>query len=212
MFTQDRDLLAFEPDLFRDIIWLAQRPVRGAATVAGDVVTFTTIDTPLDDAHVAAGDVVTVNAVPLEVIETLGPTTLRASRPRPSGSDPAIPPPAFAGAVVSEVVRFTPQRRIAHGQVLALLGLGSGAPGAPSAAAVTNADAIKPLEALAALHMIWSAASAPTGPDSHAGQRAEDYRQRFQRERARVVAELDLDGDGSPDVARRPNVHRLTRG
>jgi len=43
-------------------------------------------------------------------------------------------------------------------------------------------------------------------------ERAEMYRARFGEERERVVAAVDLDGDGVAEASRRPSVFAMTRG
>ncbi len=212
MFAKDRDLLALEPELFRDVVWVGQRPVRGSATVSGTTLTMALPDVAFDAAGVSAGQVVRIGGTSLEIIERLGTNTMTVSRLRAREGDALIPPSPVSSGQIAEVVTFGPQIAIAHGQVLALLGLDSSMPGEPAAGAVTNAESLRLLESLAAVYLVLVAASAPTGPESPVGQRAELYRQRFEVERRRVVAEVDLNGDGVADVARRPSVQRLLRG
>jgi len=212
MFAQDRDLLALEPELFRDVVWVGQRPVRGSGAVSGSTLTMTTQDVGFDDAGVDAGRVVRVGGTSLEVIERLSASALTVSRLRASSDAPVITPTPVATPTIVEAVTFGPQLAIAHGQVLALLGLDSAEAGAPGAGSVLNTGSLRLLTSLAAVHLVLAAASAPVGPESPVGQRAELYRQRFEIERRRVVAEIDLDGDGVAEVARRPSVQRLLRG
>ena len=90
--------------------------------------------------------------------------------------------------------------------------LGIGVDDSPGEPDITNPGAFARFEAFGALHLIWSSASASSGPDSPLGMLGEEYRRRFERERQRVAARIDLDGDGVPDATRRPNVLRFIRG
>jgi hypothetical protein len=116
----------------------------------------------------------------------------------------------IAGGVV-EVSTFAPQLALIHAQVVRMLGLapsGSGG-GAPTEADVVNPDDLRLVEALGALHLVYAAASA-AGAEGMASKAAM-YRERFSAERQRVVARVDLDGDGAPDATRRMNVVALSR-
>jgi len=67
------------------------------------------------------------------------------------------------------------------------------------------------LESLAALHLIWLSATLNAGSDALVATRADRYRAMYMRERERVGAFLDLDGDGFPDAVRRPSIVPLLR-
>jgi hypothetical protein len=70
MFTTDRDLLTLEPTLFRDISWLAQTLALGTGSLSGGTLT---LDDPLlAGIGVAAGHVVMVDRIPLEVLSITG--------------------------------------------------------------------------------------------------------------------------------------------
>lgn len=218
-FATDRDLLALEPMLMRDVGFAAQILARVTATVSNGVLTagnvnFTTLG-------VTTGSIVSVDGVPLEVLSRTGNTTLNVSLLRGSDSDPQIVPGPMSNLALV-VATFMPQIGLAHDQILRLAGLGSGQLGAAepvSESAVVNGPSLKLLECLGALHLIYSAASAwvPGGGGNGAGAnaaagRAEMYRERFIRERARVRVLLDLDGDGVADSERSLNWREVVRG
>ena len=210
MFASDRDLLVLEPGVFREVLWLGQRLVRGVGSVSGTTLTMTSQDEGFDDAGVGAGHVVVIDGVSLEVISRTSASVLEVSRLRERESDA----PVGAGAIVDGVVEvstFSPQLGLAHGQSLRMLGLeasGSGIEG-PSEDDVVNPQDLRVIESLGALHMVYASASA-----AGAGElafKAAMYRERFSAERQRVSARVDLDGDGVPDAIRRMNVTQFLR-
>lgn len=221
MLADDRDLLVLEPNLFRDLVWIAQRVVSGTGSVTGTTLTMTAQDTGFDAAGVDAGAVVTVDGASYEVVQRVSASVLTVSRPRAAVTDPAIPPlPASARPVA--VMTFRPQLALAQRRVLRLLGLepgqsgvtppGTGAGLALGEGALLNPEAARLATALDALHQIYAAAAAAGARDSFAAGRAEWYRARFEAERGRVRAQLDTDGDGTADTLRTLNASRWVRG
>lgn len=214
MFSKDRDLLAIEPAIFRDLAWAGQRLVSGAATIEDDSLTFDSQDIALDAAGVGAGQVAVVGGVGYEVIETLNGQKAVISRLRDTEDAAMLPPSPIAGAD-AWIATFAPQARIVHGQILRMAGVEPA--GTPSLArrvgesAITNGAALARLEVLGVAHLVYAAAGAAAGPRSPAQQRAELYRALFRDERERVFVDLDLDGDGRPDATRRLNLIHLVR-
>ncbi len=211
MFCTDRDLLALEPNLFRDGGWSSQRLVSGTAAIAGTTLTVTAPDVEFDDAGIGEGHIALVDGTPCEVVERLSATTLTVSRPRASSADDPIPPAPVADKPLS-IYTFAPQIAIVHRQLLAMLGLGASGSGADiTEDAITNTGDLTHLEALGALHLIFATLAAPGGPWSDpAFTRMRLYQERFASERAHTLAFIDTDGDGLPDAARRCNAF-LTR-
>ncbi len=207
-FAKDRDLLALEPTLFRDIGWSSQRIVRGAtATVVATTLTAAGVDFVI--AGVEAGHIALVGGRAMEIVERLSTTQLRVSTLRADTEEPARPPGDTAGddLVVST---FAPQLALVHWQMLSSVGIGVGLEAA-SEESVVNAPALARVEALGALHLAYVAASAICGPTAAAWSKAEIYRERFALARERAAVELDLDGDGVADETRRFNTARLMR-
>lgn len=212
--ASDRDLLAFEPDLFRDAGWSGQRLVNGTCTISGTTLTLTAQDVNFDDAGVTTGHVALVDGVPYEIIAVPTPTTATVSRPRASTADPVIAPSPVTGKPVT-VVTLRPQIAITEHQMLRMLGIEPSAapgPGMLSEASITNPGALNRVVCLGALHLVFAAAAALTPPESPHWVRAELYRGRFIRERQSAAALLDTDGDGIADATRRLNVMQLIRG
>ncbi len=208
MFADDRDLLVLEPGLFRDVAWAGQRMLYVTAAVAGTSVTLSSGS--FFDAGVEAGHVVVFGGTAHEVVSVESATSATISLMRGSLSSAAVA--GVQGGGVVEVWSFVPQIGLVHRQVLAMLGIDPDGGGELSEDSVTNPGALARLEALGALHLIYAAAGAPGRGGAKFEQRAEMYKQRFSSERERVVAMIDLDGDGIADTARRANVFVLSRG
>ncbi|MEX2218350.1 MAG: hypothetical protein WD749_06275, partial [Phycisphaerales bacterium] len=137
------------------------------------------------------------------------------SRLRADAEADPLPPSPAAGKPVA-VYTFAPQLAAAHAEVLRLLGVepGDEAPeGRVAESAITNPADLRRLECLAALRLIFEAATPAEGAwrTSHEFNRAQIYQGRFEAERQRVAALLDLDGDGVADATRRLNVIHVVR-
>lgn len=210
MFATDRDLVALEPKLFRDVAWVSQRLFEGTGDVSGS--TLSIASGSFESAGVEAGHVVLIGGVPHEVVSRDSATALTVSRMRASVDGAVIAPDAGTGLLVS-VYSFGPQMGIVHGQVLRMLGIEPSEVGAAvSEASITNPEALRLLEAFGALHLVFAAAAALEGEGSALRRRAESYRELFAHERGRVSVAVDLDGDGSADATRRLNAVRFVRG
>ena len=214
MFATDRDLAALDPAAFRDAAWIAQVVTRGTGSISGVLLNATAIEVPFTDTAIEAGYVAVLGAGAFEAVQVLGPNDLEVTRMRDSFESltwPGVNVPASPFAVVT----FRPQIETVHRRILQLLGMHA----SPFESSVTLPDSriVNPwdfvrLEALGALHLVYAAAGAIEPEDSPANQRAAMYRRRFAEERSRVVAHVDLDGDGRVDVLRPLNAARLVRG
>jgi len=209
MFAQDRDMLAIEPHAFTDALWAGRRLASGAAGVSSTTLTATSATATFIEAQTQAGQVVVFDGAPLEIVEVTSGTVLEVSRLRTSIDDDALPPGNGTG-VLFTVVSFAPQLAIVHRQLLGMLGLDR--PDGPGAEAVVDATFLAHAEALGALHLVYAAASALSGPNSALGARAAMYADMFSRARQTLAVGLDLDGDGVIDATRRPALMQLVRG
>jgi hypothetical protein len=215
MFATDRDLLILEPNLFRDVGWIGQRLIRGIGNISDGNIVLTNQDSTFEAAGVERGHVVLVGtpgeAVCYEVLERLSPTEVAASRLRAGLDLPAIPPPA-TGSTTIEVWTFQPQIAQAHAQAMRMIGIEPGDQGAsPGAADITNVDAVREVETLGALYLVFAAAAGPEPGAYSSAARAEMYRQRYAAARQRTEVQIDLDGDGKPDATRRFNMVQFVR-
>jgi len=209
-FASDRDLLAFEPSLFRDIAWAGQRRIDGAlASTAG--ATLTSAASDFDAAAIDPGFVAVLDGATLEVLDRPSATTLTVSLLRDDPAGPAIPPPAFTGASLT-ITTFLPQITLVHDTLLRTVGIEPADPAAsPGAASITNPAAVARVEAIGALHLIFSAAAVTADGRAILWTKAGLYRDRFAALRRRLAVGVDLDGDGRPDATRRPNTLQFIR-
>ncbi len=213
MWALDRDIAAIDPIVFRETAWAGQTLSRGDAMISGDTLSIVGgLDVPFNQALIAEGHVVNVGGIIVEVADVQSANTLTVTVPRPTLNAPTQPPRQIDTAPFT-ILSFRVQIQWAHRQILMMLGLrAQGEPGSGlDETAVTNrADLIR-LEALGALHLIYSAAGALEDNTSPNNQRAQAYRRRFNDERMRVAAKIDTDADGEPDAIRRLNVLQLAR-
>jgi hypothetical protein len=215
MFSSDRDLLLLEPNLFRDLGWSSQRLLQGTAAIADGVLTLSAEDNDFEEAGIGQGHVAVVDGTAYEVLERLSPTTVALSRPRAAITDPPLPPSPVASKPVF-VSTFRPQLAISHSVILRMLGIDPSDPAVPGRITedeITNPASLTLAESLHALATIYHAAclGSASGPAWSLWQRAQSYRDRFESERQRAAARIDLDGDGLPDATRRLNVIQLLR-
>lgn len=199
----DRDLLALEPDLFRDLGLIAQRLINTTGSITSGKLNITGAD--FAAVGVTAGHIIVHGSTPVEITLRNTSTQVTVSLLRAAAADPVITPPN-ATTAPAVVYTFAPQIAMAHAMVLAMLGLpaaGKGLPGEVDETAIRNADDLRLLETLLTLSLVWSAAAAAAGPGSSAAGRAEQYRLRAARERSIAIARLGVNGDGVVDAQRR---------
>ncbi|MDF1808920.1 MAG: hypothetical protein P1U42_04415 [Phycisphaerales bacterium] len=208
MFAKDRDLVVLEPGLHRDIAWMGQRLLSGIGSLVGTALSINSGS--FVDAGIESGHVVLFDDVVLEVVSVESDLQATVSLMRADTSSNAIPGIDASNQKV-EVYGYGPQIGIVHRQVLGMIGINVDDENGLSEDAVTNPGALVRLEALGALHLIYSGAGASGRNGQKFDQRARMYRERFASERERVIAMIDLNGDGIAESTRRPNAFVLDR-
>lgn len=153
MFSRDRDLVVYEPGLFRDVGWAGQRRLSATGSVSG--TTLTLASGSLMAAGVEAGQVVLFDGVTLEIVSVEGASTATVSLVRGDIGGSAVPPVAASDKPM-EIYDFSPQRAIVHRQILTMLGIDSPGEtgGGVDESMVTNPGALTRLECLGSLHLI----------------------------------------------------------
>lgn len=217
MFAHDRDLLAADPSLFRDIGWNSQRLMKGTGSISGTTLTLGAYDVDFAAAGIDAGHVVVVDGIAYEVVARLTATTATISCTRADPDGPVLPPSPVTGKPV-QVNTFGPQIRDTHRQVLGAFGIEPGSPvDGVGEGSILNTDDLREVEALGALNLIYTAAAAPTTADARGRSgsrwlgRASIFRDLYAAALSRAIARIDLDNDGKPDATRHANVIQLIR-
>ena len=209
-FATDRDLLAFEPNLFRDVPFLSQQRLTAIdAAIAGNILTSASDFAVLG---ISVGDVVLVNDQPLEVLAREDANTLTVSQLRTSLIDAAIAPaPVAAGSLV--VRTFAPQIALVHQSLLRMIGIDpdSNTEDDLGEDAILSLSLMARLESLGALERIYSAALTLTGDNDAVTAKAADYCKRFREAINRAAIRIDTDADGQADLERRPAIVTFTR-
>ena len=211
-FITDRDLLALQPSLFREVSYLSQTLLRATLAVASGQLTIS--GGAAFPASVHVGHVALVGDRAMEITAITSSTSLAVSLTRAEPDGSVIAPPAIADTPGS-IATFGPQIGIIHHQLLRMLGLEASEraidPFAPGEASVLNPRDLAMVEAVGTLHLIYTAAAAVTASESPLSARAAHYKERFSQERWRARAIIDTDGDGRADAVRTVNVLRMTR-
>jgi len=202
--TTDRDLLALEPNVFRDVVFASQTLAAGDdGVIAG--TTLTSVAADFAAAGVGAGSVVVIGGrTTLEVVERQSAGLLTVSLPRASVLDAAIPP--TAGLDLSfRAATFAPQIALAEREALRDLGLDEG-----DAAAIVGGGMTR-LTAIGALRHVYAASATSADDGDPHWSRAMRWMEERKRELRRVVVGLDRDGDGVAEETRRVQPARLAR-
>jgi len=216
-FCLDRDLLAYEPDLF-GLLHLPSQVKAAAATGALSGTTFSdeTADLFVVGA-VAQGDVIHLTspggelAGPYEVVTVTSESALEISVLRVETADDPIAPPAAAGAIVWRIAMFAPQVATVSFALCERFRL---SPGDPSSA-LTSADLLtaEPLRracalgTLAAVYALWAGRAA----GATWRLKAADYERLYGLACDRCHLAVDADGDGVAEELRHAGSFRLRR-
>lgn len=214
MFATDRDLLVYEPNLFRDFVFLTQRLTLGVADVSESTLSFYPDENSLAAVAITAGHIITIAGIAYEIIQRTDENEAIISRPRTASDAPIIPPPPLGGSPAF-IATFAPQMHAVHVRIVRMIGIepqGVPVPGQPKEGHITNPEALRALECFGTLELIFRAAGTLLDDAHPINQRARFYAAAFESERERATAHLDANADGIPDTARKLNGSTLIRG
>lgn len=205
----DRDLLALEPNVFRDIVFEAQTLV----TATDGALSGTTLTSAASDfagAGVESGHVVVVDGAALEVAERLSATELSVSLLRTDGAGALVAPAPGTGLSV-RVSSFGVQIAESDARVKRALGLTDAVLASETVPAALAGAGVTRLVALGALELVYAAASTRAEGSDPNWMRSAWYGERASAELRRVGARLDSNADGLADAVRRVQPARLVR-
>ncbi len=215
MFCVDTDLLHWEPGIFRDAIFASQQLIAGTGDLAG--TEFTISGGSLIDSHVEANQLIVLSgsiagSYPIVSVNSAVQLTLSVLYDGllPETGE-AVASPVGTAAGLGFVVRtFWPQRLVVSDMLLraACLDLDDRA---AAIAKIVNPQVLRRPCTLGALQMIYSALAAAAAEPASYSIRADLYERLYRRALEQVRLELDLNGDGRPDVVRRLNVIEMVR-
>ncbi len=207
-FSTDRDLLAIEPHLFRDVPLMGQERVNVAdGAVSG--TTLTSATGGFDAAQVDAGGVVLVDGIACEVLSRTDASTLEVSLVRADVAGAGIGPGAGSG--LSVVVRtFAPQAAMVCEVLMRVFGIDPEA-GGVGEEQVLSRELMRRVEVVGTLERVYSAAVALVGENEVVQAKAREYRVRCNRMIREATVLIDADGDGVGEIVRRVGVGRLHR-
>ena len=210
-FSNDRDLLLYEPNVFIDVPLIAQQRLR-VTTASLSENTLISAAGDFTAAGAGAGGVIIINRVCHEIISRIDAHTLTVSLPRNSLADAPIRS-TITGSGLEAILRtFAPQTTIVHQLLLRALGIDANdATCKLTEDSIVSLGAMSRLEILGTLEMIYSQAWALTGDNTALMQRAELYRQRFLRALKASKIHIDANGDGLADTLICPSLVSLRR-
>jgi hypothetical protein len=214
-FSNDADVLRYEPILFGELHLPGQVLVRGGdATLSGTALTAASAD--FVAAGVEAGGVVYLKSADntldgaYEIVSVGSATQLMVSVARSDATDPAIAPPA-AGNVSYRVSTFAPQASYAAFQLTEYFGIQPGNPASEIGVDdIVDAEGLRRVAALAVISRIYG-----MWADGAQGecfwQKSLLYRQLAEQARVRCRLSVDLGSDGVADLTRVGGAVRLVR-
>jgi len=201
----DRDLLILEPNVFRDVLFDSQTPVRADdGAIASGVLTSASSD--FVAAGAAVGSVVLTAGLPLVVTAVNSATSLDVALVRADDAPPA-PPPDSEGLAV-RLSTFGPQIDESERRTRRSLGI---AASDDDVSELLECAGVTRLVAIGALELVYAAAATRTEPSDPMWARSAWHHERYRAELRRVVARIDTDGDGTADGVRRTQPTRLVR-
>lgn len=196
-YSRDRDLLALEPRVFDEAAAAGQERLRLTdGVVAGTVLSSASGDFEL--AGVGAGSVVLIAGVAHEVLGRSSAHAVNVSLLRGDEDEQAIA--GVQGTTLEVICRtFAPQAEAARRELEEMLELERLATEPATRATVVNLQAVRDLEVLGALRLIYRQALEANGQSTGVLEKARHYEHEFERACRRTEVTLDLDGDGVAD-------------
>jgi hypothetical protein len=214
-FSQDRDLLVFEPRLFAELAWPGQVIASGGdGSLAGS--TFTSASADFVSAGVAAGMVLVVRTSPqpaaVEIVSVDSPLAMTVSALRADPAGDAIPPTISGDDLAWHIVTFDAQAEAVALELFAHFGLSPADPASPwSADDITQPEALRTLSACGVLAVVLAGAANRGDASDGLWAKSLHYRSAFERMLPRVRLGLDNAADGAADVIRHVGAARLRR-
>ena len=213
-YSNDVDLLKWEPVVFHDLAYPSQTLCCGADGVISGTA-FTSPTGSFLEAGVSAGHVIVVQSGELaescyEVASVEGPTELKVSVVRANTTDALIAPPAATG-VQFRISTFDPQAEEAAYSLHQYFGLTGAGEVSLMLPAILNERSLRQASAYAVLAAVFTSSACGQPDPSGYWEKAARYQTLFEAARSRARVELDRDQDNRFDEVRTGGVVRLRR-
>lgn len=206
-FSDDIDLLSYEPNLFKDAAWASQALYAGTGDLAG--TTLTLVTGTLTDRPVVARQVVVLSGASINgsypIVTRVSDTQLIISTLYDDllseGSAASACPVGTVTGLTVTIRTFSPQAATVGGLIVSACGINPGTSDEQDVQ-IVNADALRTPSILGTLAMIFSAMSGVEGAPASYAVRAGFYERAFHRAVRSIRVQLDTNGDGVADVVR----------
>ena len=214
-FSNDTDILKYEPTLFGELHFAGQVLAKGTGGVLSGT-TFTASGADFVSALAAAGGVIHLQSADgmldmgVEIVSVDSATQLTVSVIRDDSESNSIAPPA-ATAVTYRVSTFRPQAGEAANQLMEYFSINPGDPASEIYVGdILNTDVLRRVSVLAVLSSVY-ATLASNSEDDNFWKKSLHYKGLFEKARERSRVSFDMDGDGVADSTRFGGSVRLKR-
>ncbi len=198
-FSNDVDLLKWEPVLFRDLALPSQTLCQGSDGILSGT-TFTSSGASFTNCSVAAGHVIylydSTNTIDgcYEVVEVDSATQLKISVVRKSVEDDAIAPPSGT-AISYRISTFDPQSEEVAYSLLQYFGIATTDTEGELENSILNTRALRQASVFAVLSAIFASNACGNKDEEGFWQKSLRYQKLFHTARVKARLEIDTDSD-----------------
>jgi len=214
-FSNDVDILRYEPILFGELYLPSQVPAKGEDGVLNGT-SFTADDADFVNASVAAGGVIYLKSEDgildgaYEIVSVDSTTELTVSIIRSSGDDISIAPPS-ATNISYRISTFRPQAGETGFQLTEYFGIKPGNPASDiEVEDILDTNALRLASVFAVISGVY-AMLASRAENENFWKKSLYYQRLFEKARERCRVCIDTDGDGAADIERSGASIRLRR-
>ena len=215
-FSQDKDILKYEPVLFSELYFPGQVLVSGTgASVSGTSLIKSGED--FQAAGTKAGQVIYLRSGDgnldgcFEIVEVKSATELTVSVLRAYGDDEIVGP-LPASDVSYRICTFEPQGREVMFELTQYFGIGPGDGSSEySADDILDVDVLRSVSVFAVLSCIYATLASGKSDGNGFWEKSFYYKKLFEKARERCKVDIDAGGDGVSDVRRICSSGKLLR-
>jgi hypothetical protein len=216
-FSNDRDILKYEPKLFCELYPKGQVLSHGAGgTLSG--TTFTKAGENFVSSQVSAGCVIYLKSATsaidaaFEIVSVNSATQLTVSVLRVNETDDAISPKADAADYAYRIATFAPQANEVLVQLTQYFGIRPGNPDSYySADDLLDASVLRQTSVYAVIAAAYASYSTGAGDDDSLWYKSFHYRRLFEKTKDRCRIDIDLGKDGIKDLSRFASSPKMMR-